>query len=258
MVYWPCRGAFRRFHLRGRNEAKTITGITGSLTFGAVALRLLLAMLCGGAVGYGRSRRERPAGLRTYMLIGIGAASAVILALYQYEMLTHAWKSVSDEVGMKYDASRLAAQTVTGIGFLGAGIIIKASHQQVKGLTTAAGLWTTGIIGLAIGSGYYELAFLGTVMVLLAETVFSTLGAKIRHDPDYHVEIHYREKNSLDSVLRYCKDSRMDIVNLRIHSVEIDPSAGYVAEVHLCGSMQCGHLVDHIQRMPGIVSAIGL
>ena len=97
---------------RGKNHNRNHR----NLTFGAVALRLLLAMLCGGAVGYGRSRKERPAGLRTYMLICIGAASAVILALYQYEMLTHAWKSVSDEVGMKYDASRLAAQTITGAG----------------------------------------------------------------------------------------------------------------------------------------------
>ena len=108
-----------------------------------VALRLLLAVLTGGLVGYGRSKRDRAAGFRTYILISLGAAMSVSLTLYDYEMLHGPWADVVARVGSKFDASRLASQAVTGIGFLGAGIIITASHQQVKGLTTATGMFAT-------------------------------------------------------------------------------------------------------------------
>ena len=108
-------------------------------TFGSMVLRLVLALACGGVLGYGRSQQERPAGLRTYMLVCLGAASAVMISLYLNEMLHGLWAETTAEVGSKFDAARMAAQTVTGIGFLGAGIIIKVSHQQVSGLTTATG-----------------------------------------------------------------------------------------------------------------------
>ena len=97
-------------------------GFLRQFSFPVAMLRLLLAAACGGAVGYGRSKKDRPAGLRTYMLISIGAAIAVLLALYEYAMLTGPWSAVAKEVGMKFDASRLGAQVITGIGFLGAGI----------------------------------------------------------------------------------------------------------------------------------------
>ena len=80
-------------------------------------LRLLLAMAGGGVVGYGRSKQARSAGFRTYILISIGAAMAVLLTLYMYDMLGGAWASVTEEVGMKFDASRMASSVITGIGF---------------------------------------------------------------------------------------------------------------------------------------------
>ena len=109
------------------------------LSFGSVVLRLALAMLCGGVIGYGRCRKQRPAGLRTYMLVCLGAACAVLVSLYLYMMLQGQWASVVKESGAKVDPARIAAQTIAGIGFLGAGIIIKVSHSQVSGLTTATG-----------------------------------------------------------------------------------------------------------------------
>ena len=216
------------------------------LDFGAVLLRMILACLFGTLIGLERSARNRPAGFRTHILVCMGAAVAATTGLYLY-------------MGLKVpsDISRISAQVISGLGFIGAGTIVITKKLSIKGLTTAAGLWTTGIIGLAVGSGYYELGLLGTVMVLVAETFFGKLGLKIKHQPDYHVEILYNEKTSLDNVLRYCKDNRMDIVNLRIHSNEADSAAGYTAEVHLRGKVQCDLMVDHIQRMPGIVSAVG-
>lgn len=222
------------------------------LDFSTAMLRLLLAMLAGGAIGYGRSKKERPAGLRTYMIISIGAAMTVLLSLYEYEMLMGPWKGVTDQVGNKFDAGRMVGQAITGIGFLGAGIIIKVAHQQVKGLTTAAGLWVwaTGIIGLAIGSAYYELGLMGTVLVLLAETAIARLGGLIQRNPAYAVELLYNEKTSLDQVLRLCKDSNMAITNLKIHTLDEGSEAQYIAEVALRGSVSCENMLSQIRTMP--------
>jgi len=144
-------------------------------TFASAVLRLLLAMLSGGVVGFGRSQKERAAGFRTYMLISIGAAMAVLLTQFQYTMLTEPWSDIVEEVGMKYDGSRLAAAVITGIGFLGAGIIIKISHQQVNGLTTSTGLFATMVMGLAAGAGFYEGVCMALVLIVLLLNVMSPL-----------------------------------------------------------------------------------
>ena len=103
----------------------------------SILVRLLLAMACGGVIGYGRSRKKQNAGLRTYMLTAIGACMSVLLTLYEYEMMTSQWAPIVAEVGMKFDASRYSAQVISGIGFLAAGTILSSGHQQVTGLTTA-------------------------------------------------------------------------------------------------------------------------
>jgi len=143
--------------------------------FATAMLRLLLAMVSGGVVGYGRSRKARAAGLRTYMLISIGAAMAVLLTMYMYQMLQGQWSAVVDEVGMKFDASRLASSVITGIGFLGAGIIIKITHQQVNGLTTSTGLFATMVMGLAAGAGFYEGVLVALLLIVLVLNVMSPL-----------------------------------------------------------------------------------
>ena len=89
----------------------------GQFSLATAALRLVLAGVSGGVVGYGRSKKARQAGLRTYILISIGAAMAVLLTLYMYDMLGGAWASVTEEVGMKFDASRMASSVITGISF---------------------------------------------------------------------------------------------------------------------------------------------
>ena len=118
----------------------------------SILVRLLLAMACGGVIGYGRSRKKQNAGLRTYMLTAIGACMSVLLTLYEYEMMTGQWAPIVAEVGMKFDASRYSAQVISGIGFLAAGTILSSGHQQVTGLTTAAGLFTSVCMGMAAGA----------------------------------------------------------------------------------------------------------
>jgi putative Mg2+ transporter-C (MgtC) family protein len=132
------------------------------LHWGEVLLRVVLAGALGGAVGAERELREREAGLRTHMLVAVGAALFTIVSAY-------AWSdfSFSQRGGITFDPTRIAAQIVTGIGFLGAGAIIRQG-LSVRGLTTAASLWVVAAIGMASGAGYYSAAVITTVVVLIS------------------------------------------------------------------------------------------
>jgi len=122
-----------------------------------IVLRLLLASLLGGMIGLERERRDRPAGLRTYIIVCLGACMSSLVGQFAVNTL-----------GLDSDPLRLGAQVISGIGFLGAGTILVRERFMVTGLTTAAGLWTTAVIGLALGIGFYEGAVLGTVICLIA------------------------------------------------------------------------------------------
>ena len=123
-------------------------------------LRILLAVLCGGLIGLERERKNRPAGFRTYMLTALGATLTVLLSLQLDQMLHGPWREVAESIGATQDVSRFGAEAAKGIGFLGAGTIIITARQQVKGLTTAAGLWASACLGLTIGAGFYSCAFI--------------------------------------------------------------------------------------------------
>jgi putative Mg2+ transporter-C (MgtC) family protein len=125
-------------------------------------LRLVLAGILGGAIGTEREIREREAGLRTHMLVAIGAALFTIVSAYAWTDFTFSAQS-----GITYDPTRIAAQIVTGIGFLGAGAIIRQG-LSVRGLTTAASLWVVAAIGIAAGAGYYSGAVITTIVVLVS------------------------------------------------------------------------------------------
>lgn len=127
-------------------------------------LRIALAGILGGLIGIERQLRAKEAGLRTHILVGIGSAMFMIVSKYGFE-------DILSQTHVSFDPSRVAAQVVSGMGFLGAGTII-IQKQIVKGLTTAAGLWVTAAIGLVIGSGLYQIGIYGTVLTLLVLEVF--------------------------------------------------------------------------------------
>lgn len=137
------------------------------LNFASVVLRILCAMAVGGIVGLDRERKGRAAGFRTYMLVALGAALTIMLGQYLSIMLETVWADKVAELGLKTDVVRFGAQVINGVGFLGAGTIIVTGRQQVKGLTTAAGLWASACLGLAIGAGFYECVFIGFVLILV-------------------------------------------------------------------------------------------
>jgi putative Mg2+ transporter-C (MgtC) family protein len=132
------------------------------LSSAEILLRVGLAAALGGAIGFERELREREAGLRTHLLVSVGAALFTIVSAY-------AWTdwNFSNESGLVFDPTRIAAQIVTGIGFLGAGAIIRQG-LSIRGLTTAATLWVVAAIGMATGAGYYPAAVITTVVVLVS------------------------------------------------------------------------------------------
>jgi putative Mg2+ transporter-C (MgtC) family protein len=128
-------------------------------------LRLLVAALLGSIIGWERERMHWTAGLRTHMLVSLGSALIMLVSVYGFQ-------DVVGKPGISLDPSRVAAQVVSGIGFLGAGTIFFLRNEIVKGLTTAAGLWTVAAIGLAVGSGLYIEAVSTTFIALMILSVF--------------------------------------------------------------------------------------
>jgi putative Mg2+ transporter-C (MgtC) family protein len=135
--------------------------MTPDIHWADVLLRIVVAAALTGAIGMERELRERAAGLRTHMLVGVGSALFTIVSAY-------AWGDFffDRQQGVVFDPTRIAAQIVTGIGFLGAGAIIRQG-LSVRGLTTAAGLWVVAAIGMAVGAGYYSAAVIATGVVLV-------------------------------------------------------------------------------------------
>ena len=124
-------------------------------------LRLVVACLCGACVGFERSRRFKDAGVRTHVMVTLGAALIMVVSKYGFQ-------DIPALEMMKVDASRVASNVVTGVGFLGAGVIF-FKGTSIKGLTTAAGIWTTAGIGLALGSGMYFIGISSAVLMIIAQ-----------------------------------------------------------------------------------------
>lgn len=150
------------------------------LTVEVVSLRLLLAVVFGGIVGYTREKDNKPAGFRTHILVCFGAA---VISMVQDQLRLNILELASINLKLsgviKTDLGRLGAQVVSGIGFLGAGSIMKEKGETVGGMTTAAGIWATGCAGLGIGWGFYNLAIPAIVFMLVIIVIFKKFEPKI-------------------------------------------------------------------------------
>ena len=171
----------------------------------SIILRLVMAILCGGIIGFERGRVGRPAGLRTHILVCLGSTLATLTNQYVFQTY-----GVSDP-------TRLGAQVISGIGFLGAGTIIVTGRHQVKGLTTAAGLWATACMGLAIGIGFYKAAVVGCVLIFFSTVVLHRLDNNMLSKSkvlDIYMEID--RKASMSMVLESIKSSGASIENIEM------------------------------------------
>ena len=179
----------------------------GDITIWSIIARFILVVLCAGVIGLERARRRHAAGLRTYILVCLGSMIVIFTNQYIYEVFNTG------------DVARLGAQVISGIGFLGAGTILVTSRSQIKGLTTAAGLWVSACIGLAIGIGFYTVAIIGTIFAFIAFTLLPKLEiwfTKGSNTIELHVELYNREslKNFIDFVRS--KGGKINLVDYNV------------------------------------------
>ena len=210
----------------------------------SITVRLVVAVLCGGIIGIERERKRRPAGFRTHILICLGAAMTTLTSQYLVFQ------------GLNTDMARLGAQVIAGIGFIGAGTIIITKRRQVKGLTTAAGLWTAAIVGLCCGAGYVEGAVITTAVVILAELVLARLEYFIVSNArTFNLYVEYSESSNLGTIVDTIKKSGGYIIDLEITknaSEGRNPCAVFSLQTPRKVALQA--LMTKIAKLDGIVS----
>lgn len=228
---------------RGDDRVKEFVEMLKEYNALSAIVRLALAIVCGGVIGIDRGRKRRPAGFRTHMIVCLGAALTMLISQH---MLSR---------GYITDASRLGAQVVSGIGFLGAGTIIVTGRQKIKGLTTAAGLWASACMGLAIGAGFYFGAIVGFLLVFLTMTLLSHVEAKlISAARNMNIYIEYTSSADVGKLIDTLKG-----LGVKIYDIEVNrgknsdtPYPGCVISVRLPRSMPHSALMAEIVSVEGV------
>ncbi len=213
--------------------------------FGEICLRLACAMLVGLVIGTEREYTHRPAGMRTHILVALGACVVSItgeLIFQHYSVL-----------GSSADPARLSAQVITGVGFLGAGTILREG-PTVKGLTTAASVWAVACLGIAAGFGYYALAVFGMVFIFVTLTIFEWLQSVLLKPLHRSSDKYILETTDISAALTVINDKaaaeRVMIRNMLAQSIEGGHKVTFSADF---GS---GHLKNRRQRFfDAIISA---
>lgn len=211
----------------------------------SIVVRLFLAVLCGGVIGIERERKRRPAGFRTHILICLGAALVTLTS--QYLLL---------ELKLFTDPARLGAQVIAGIGFIGAGTIIVTKRRQVKGLTTAAGLWAAAIVGLCCGSGFFEGAVFATIVILLAEVVFAKIEYFIiSNAKSINLYVEYNESSRLANIVDTIKKNGAYILDLEItKSPNEDRNLCAIFSMKMPRKISHQALMTIVAKIDGVVS----
>ena len=182
------------------------------VTLLSVIVRISVAFLLGGVLGMERALKQRPAGLRTYMLVCLGACMIMLTNQYIYQVY-----GTGDPV-------RMGAQVVSGIGFLGAGTIMVTKHSQIRGLTTAAGLWSAAAVGLATGIGFYEAALIGAAVIFITLTLLGRLDSRVHRKTRYFdLYIELPPAVSLGMLINSLRDQEMTVEDVQLESGALEP-----------------------------------
>lgn len=225
------------------------------LNFASTALRMLLAVLCGGLIGLEREQKRLPAGFRTYMLVCLGAASAMLLSQYEYLMLTTRWADTAALVGVKTDVSRFGAQVINGIGFLGAGTILVTGHQEVKGLTTAAGLWASACMGLAIGAGFYECMVVGFLLIYLSVKFFPNVeNFLLSNSRNLNLYIEFEYVQDMSAIIGKVKSRDITIYDIELEQKRGGEAPGAMLSLRLPKKLSHAEAISALAGLPCIHS----
>ena len=211
----------------------------------SVIFRLGIAALCGGVIGFDRGRKRRPAGFRTYMIVCIGAALTMLISQHLF------WR------GYTTDLSRLGAQVVSGIGFLGAGTIIITGRQQIKGLTTAAGLWASACMGLAIGAGFFECALMAFAAIIMSTTLLDKVEKLITsRSLNMNINVIVTETSVIPDVHEVLRGMNVKIFDSEITNVRdlANQSPNIVIETQLLRRRPHVEIIAALAAIEGVIS----
>lgn len=213
------------------------------LTYPGIIFRIICAVVIGGIIGIERSVKNRPAGLRTHMLVCVGACLIMMTNQYIYQMTGTG------------DPMRLGAQVVSGIGFLGAGTIIVTKHSQIKGLTTAAALWASAGVGLALGIGFYEAALTTALAIYCTLTILHTLERKVNQKTRVlEVYIEIRSDVSLRAIIDSLRGLNLTIEDLQPErEVSSEDARAFILTLKSPHRRDHLHLMEQLQDIEGIV-----
>ena len=207
------------------------------ITYEAIVLRILAAIIVGGLIGLERGMKNRPAGLRTYMLVCVGACLIMLTNQYIYQFTGAG------------DPMRLGAQVVSGIGFLGAGTIIVTKHNQIKGLTTAAGLWASAGVGLALGIGFYEGALTASVGIYAILAILQRWERRVRKKIRL-LEVYVELSNTIP-LIEFTHNLRT--MNLQIEDIQFEPDVAVENETRaMVVTLKSPKREDHLKLLEEI------
>ncbi len=214
------------------------------VTYLAVVVRILVAVVFGGILGMERGLKNRPAGLRTYMLVCVGACLIMLTNQYLFQVTASG------------DPMRLGAQVVSGIGFLGAGTIIVTKHNQIKGLTTAAGLWAAAGVGLALGVGFYEAAAVAGIAIYTILTLMQFLDRKMHRRTRYvELYIEFSDEVGIGLLIRRIRSLNVDIEDLQLEGEGVSGEGSRSMIITLKNNKRIEHfsLLESIRKLEGIM-----
>ncbi|WP_242143375.1 MULTISPECIES: MgtC/SapB family protein [unclassified Bacillus cereus group] len=210
-------------------------------------LRIGVAGLLGAMVGIEREIRSKEAGLKTHFLVAVGSALIMVVSKY-------AFSDIMLEEHISLDPSRVAAQVVSGVGFLGAGTII-IQKQAVKGLTTAAGLWATAGIGLAIGAGMYTVGIGATILVLIGlEIVSRIFRVQFLFPQHISVEICVNTQEAIQKILEVLKVKGIQMLTYEVNVINKEKEREYKVNIQTktISSDDKNKLIQELQELPNI------
>ncbi len=211
------------------------------VTYLAVALRVVIAVILGGLIGFERGMKNRAAGMRTYMTVCLGACLVMLTNQFIFQVY-----GTGDPV-------RMGAQVVSGIGFLGAGTIVVTRRSQIKGLTTAAGLWASAGVGLALGIGFYEAAVAGTLAIFFVMTVLQGLDNRVhRKSKSLTVYLELDKDVSLGDFMRSMQELGLTVQDVQREGGSDLGTKGYILTAKAQKRRNHLEMADDIRDIPGV------
>lgn len=209
----------------------------------SIIVRILLAALIGCLIGLERESKNRPAGFRTYTLVSVGACLVMMTNQYMFSLYQSG------------DPARLGAQVISGVGFLGAGTILVTRNNQVRGLTTAAALWASACVGLALGTGFYTGALVVGGVLLLVMILFRPLNHVLHRKNGFmRLYAHFGNSDDIDTFLRECAAQKVSVGDMQPLMQKDEDKGGIVVLIEMRNVAETDHekLVRKFSTLHGV------